>query len=169
MAWIKGEVVLLTHRLHGKGQANLPRWPGGAGCGCSRNGLWDRPIRYSNRPSRSEHSEEQTLAVWGISQCLWVGLASTESSSIHPFHRPMISVYGNLSAMSLPLCQWHMGKPVAYLQDPNAGAGTKVEDSLWLLDWCEEQFVIECQDEQMMPLLVALLAFGTERWDKRVD
>ena len=55
-----------------------------------------------------------------------------------------------------------MGKRAGCLQDPNASTGTKVKDSLWLLDWCEEKFVIECQDEQMMPLLVPVLAFGTE-------
>ena len=74
----------------------------------------------------------------------------------------MISVYGNLSAMSLNSVSRTMGKRAGYLQDPNASTGTKVKDSLWLLDWCEEKFVIECQDEQMMPLLVPVLAFGTE-------
>lgn len=76
---------------------------------------------------------------------------------------PITSASGNFSAISLPdVNHMNMGAKSKvgaetgtwglrlYIRGPYPISSPHVHNSLWLPDWCEEQFVVERQDEHMM-------------------
>ena len=38
------------------------------------------------------------------------------------------------------------------LRCPDAYSSTNIDDSLWILQWCEHEFIVEGQEEEVMPV-----------------